>query len=201
MPLPSPFRLGATVALSLVAAGPEAAAQPKQPTRDHAVTYRMAHAGQALEMRVFYSAAARRQRVEMPEAGVAMIHDLPGRRMLMLNEQMRIAMELPVNGPQGQQMLSLPEDMTLARTGTATVAGHGCTTYRAVQKGVERGTVCVTDDGIMLRADLAQGERRGTMEATSLSLSPQPATLFAVPEGWQVMQMPSAPPGGQRPAR
>jgi hypothetical protein len=39
------------------------------------------------------------------------------------------------------------------------------------------------------------------MEATSLSLTPQPATLFAVPEGWQVMQMPSAPPGGQRPAR
>lgn len=189
----------------LAAPGHEATAQQKAPTRDHAVTYRMQHEGRTAQMTVYFSASMRRQRVEMAEAGIAMIHDLPGRRMLMLNEQMRMAMELPVTAQQGQQMLSLPDDMTLTRTGAATVAGHGCTTYRATQRGTDRGTVCVTDDGIMLRADLAQGERRGTMEATNLSLSPQPAALFEVPEGWQTMQMPSAPQnapqGGQRPAR
>ncbi|MCU0986570.1 MAG: DUF4412 domain-containing protein [Acetobacteraceae bacterium] len=193
----------------LAAPGHEAAAQQKAPTRDHAVTYRMQHEGRTAQMTVSFSASLRRQRVEMAEAGVAMIHDLPGRRMLMLNEQLRIAMELPVTAQQGQQMLSIPDDMTLARTGSATIAGHACTTYRATQRGAERGTVCLTEDGIMLRADLAQGERRGTMEATTLSLSPQPAALFEVPEGWQTMQMPSAPPGatpgappgGQRPPR
>jgi hypothetical protein len=185
----------------LAAAVPEATAQQKQPTRDYAVTYRMEHEGRSAEMRVFFSAALRRQRVEMPEGGVAMIHDLPANRMLMLNEQMRMAMEMPVNAPQGQQMLTLPDDMSLTRTGTATVAGHRCTTYRAAQRGTDRGTVCVTDDGIMLRADLSQGDRRGTMEATSLSLSTQPATLFQVPPGWQTMQMPTAPQGGQRPQR
>lgn len=185
----------------LAATGTHAAAQPKQPSRDHAVTYRMESEGRATEMRVFYRAATRRQRVEMPEGGVAMIHDMAANRMLMLNERARMVMEMPVNAAQSQQMLTIPGDMTLTRTGSATVAGHGCTTYRAIQRGVDRGTVCVTDDGIMLRADLAQGERRGTMEATALSLSPQPAALFEVPAGWQTMQMPSAPPGGQRPAR
>lgn len=178
---------------------PQAAAQQKAPTRDHAVTYRMQHEGRTAEMRVYFSAATRRQRVEMADAGMAMIHDLPGRRMLMLNEQMRMVMELPVNAQQGQPMLAVPDDMTLTRTGADTVAGHRCTTYRATQRGADRGTVCVTDDGIMLRADLSQGDRRGTMEATSLSLAPQPAALFQVPQGWQTMQMPSAPPSGQRP--
>ena len=191
--------LSAALAASLPLA---AAAQPKQPGRDYAATYRMESNGQAAEMRVFFSAATRRQRVEMADAGMVMIHDVPGNRMLMLNEQMRMAMEVPVNAGQ-QNMLSIPDDMALTRTGTATVAGHRCTTYRAVQAGAERGTVCVTDDGILLQADLRQGDRRGTMQATALSLGLQPAALFQVPEGWQVMQMPQgqhqgAPPQGQR---
>lgn len=201
MRTPLAARLGAGLLGAILLAVPahQAAAQPKQPTRDYAVTYRVEHEGRTAEMRVFFSAASRRQRVEMPDAGVAMIHDLPARRMVMLNEQMRMAMELPANAAQGQQMLSLPDDMTLTRTGAATVAGHRCITYRAAQRGTDRGTVCLTDDGIMLRGDLAQGERRGTMEATALSLTTQPAALFQVPEGWQTMQMPSPPPGGQRP--
>ncbi len=183
----------------LAATGMHAAAQPKQPSRDHAVTYRMENEGRTAEMRVFYRAATRRQRVEMPEGGIAMIHDLAANRMLMLNERTRMVMEMPVNAPQSQQMPTIPDDMTLTRTGSATVAGHRCTTYRAVQRGVDRGTVCVTDDGIMLQADLRQGDRRGRMEATSLSLAPQPASLFDVPQGWQTMPTPTAPPGGQRP--
>lgn len=185
----------------LAAPAADAAAQPKQPSRDHAITYRIEHEGRVAEMRVFYSAATRRQRVEMPEGDVAMIHDLPANRMLMLNEQLRMAMEMPVNAAEGQPMLAVPDDMTLTRTGADTVAGHRCTRYRAAQRGADRGTVCVTDDGILLRADLTQGGRRGLMEATALSLAAQPASLFEVPPGWQTMQMPSLPQGGQRPPR
>lgn len=186
-------------ALAMVAIAAPAVAQPKQPSRDYAATYRMEGSGQSAEMRVFFSAATRRQRVEMAEAGVVMIHDVPASRMLMLNEQTRMVMELPVNAGQ-QNMLTIPDDMTLTRTGTATVAGHRCTTYRAVQAGAERGTVCVTDDGILLQADLRRGDQRGTMQATALTLAPQPASLFQVPEGWQTIRRPEG--GGQgRPQR
>jgi hypothetical protein len=190
--------LGAAL-LALPPAG--ATAQQKYPTRDHAVTYRMQHEGRTAEMRVYFSVATQRQRVEMPEAGVAMIHDLPGRRMLMLNEQMRIAMQLPVTAAQDQAILAIPDDMTLAPLGAETVAGHRCTAYRATQRGAERGTVCTTADGILLKADLTQNDRRGVMEATALTLGPQPATLFEVPRGWQTMDMPTPPPGTQRPPR
>jgi hypothetical protein len=194
-------RLILSVALAAVLLPPAAEAQPRQPSRDYAATYRMESEGKAAEIRVFYSAASRRQRVETAEGGMAMIHDIPGNRMLMLNAQNRMAMELPGNvGPGQQNMLNVPDDMTLTRTGTATVAGHRCTTYRAMQAGVERGTVCVTDDGILLRADFQQGERRGTMQATALSLDSQPASLFQVPEGWQVTQMPQGQ-GQRRPQR
>ncbi|WP_291299323.1 DUF4412 domain-containing protein [Elioraea sp.] len=172
-----------------------ATAQPKQPTRDYAITYRMEHQGQAGQMTVAYSAATRRQRVEMPEAGLVVITDQAALRMFMLNAATRTVMEMPL--AKGQEPgFVLPDDMVLTRTGSATVAGHRCTIYRAEQNRAERGTVCMTDEGIMLRAAMRQGDLAGSMEATSLTLATQPASQFALPEGWQVMQMPQAP--GQR---
>lgn len=167
-----------------------ATAQPKHPTRDHAVTYRMEHQGQATQMTVAYSAATRRQRVEMPEAGLAFITDQAAMRMFMLTAATRTVMEMPI--AKGQEPgFVLPDDMVLARTGTATVAGHRCTVYRAEQNRVDRGTLCMTDEGIMLRAAMRQGDMAGTMEATSLTLAVQPASQFEVPPGWQVTQMPA----------
>jgi hypothetical protein len=178
-----------------------ATAQPKQPTRDYAVTYRMEHQGQggqtqAGQMNVAYSAATRRQRVEMPEVGMVVITDQAALKMFMLNAATRTVMEMPL--VKGQQPgFVLPDDMVLTRTGSATVAGHRCTTYRAEQNRAERGTVCMTDEGIMLRAAMRQGELAGAMEATSLTLATQPASQFALPDGWQVMRMPAPQGSGQ----
>jgi hypothetical protein len=196
-----PALAGLLGAALLALTGTEATAQRNAPTRDHAVTYRMQHEGRTAEMRVHYSAATRRQRVEMVDAGVAMIHDLPGRRMLMLNEQARVAMQLPVTASQGQAILAIPDDMTLTQLGAETIAGHRCTAYRATQRGVERGTVCTTEEGILLKADLTQNDRRGVMEATAVTLADQPASLFEVPAGWQTVEMPPPPQNGQRPQR
>lgn len=175
-----------------------AAAQPKQPTRDYAVTYRMEHQGQAGQMTVAYSATTRRQRVEMPDAGMVVITDQAALRMFMLNAATRTVMEMPL--AKGQEPgFVLPDDMVLTRTGSATVAGHRCTLYRAEQNRAERGTVCMTDEGIMLRAAMRQGDLAGTIEATAVTLAPQAASQFAVPEGWSVMQMPAQGSGqGQR---
>jgi hypothetical protein len=176
-----------------------AGAQTKPPGRDHAATYRIETEGRTAEMRVFYSAATRRQRVEMADAGMAMINDQASGRVLILNEAARMVMEMPLAAARDQPMLAVPEDMTLTRTGTGTVAGHRCTIYRAAQGGQDRGTLCMTDDGILLSGDFRQGNQRGRMEATSLTLAPQPASLFEPPQGWQIMQAPpGGPPQGQR---
>jgi len=178
-------------------------AQTKPPGRDYAATYRVETEGRAAEMRVFYSAATRRQRVEMADAGMAMINDQAAGRVLILNEPARMVVEMPLAAAQDQPMLAVPEDMALTRTGTGTVAGHNCTLFRATQAGQDRGTVCVTDDGILLSGDFRQGNRRGRLEATSLTLARQPASLFEPPEGWQMMQFPQAgqPQGQRRPQR
>ncbi len=190
--------LAATL-LALGAPGP-AEAQQKQPTRDFAVTYRVQAQGDTAEMKVFFSAATQRQRVEMADAGMVLIQDIRANRMLMLNSEARMAMEMPSPNVR-QHMLAIPDDMTLTRTGTATVLGHRCTIYRGTQGGADRGTVCLTDEGIMLRANMRLQDKGGTMEATALSLGTQPDALFTVPEGWQTMQMPTGQPQQRRQQR
>ncbi|WP_144299986.1 DUF4412 domain-containing protein [Elioraea rosea] len=192
-------RILATTAAALLcqALPAPASAQQKQPTRDFAITYRVESQGNSAEMRLFHSATTRRQRVEMADAGMVMIQDIGNGRAMILNEQARMAMELPSPSLR-QQMLAIPDDMSLSRTGTATVLGHRCTVYRGTQNGADRGTVCLTDEGVMLKADMRLQDKGGTMEATALTLGAQPDTLFTVPEGWQRMQMPQGQPPQRR---
>lgn len=178
-----------------------AEAQPREPSRDYAAAYRLEGQGAAVEMRVFYSAATRRQRVETPEGGMAMIHDVPNGRMLMLSAEARMVMVMPMQRGE-QTLLAVPDDVALTRSGTATVAGHRCTLYRAARAGREGGTVCLSEDGIVLAAEWREeGGRGGRAEATSLTLAPQPAALFEPPQGWQVVQMPAGAPQGPQPGQ
>lgn len=74
---------------------------------------------------------------------------------------------------------------TATRTGACSVAGQSGAEWTRAEEGAAN-TVCVTDDGIILRA--REGERV-VWETTSVQRGPQDAALFTLPPGVQVMDL------------
>jgi hypothetical protein len=74
---------------------------------------------------------------------------------------------------------------TATRTGSCSVAGQSGAEWTRTNEGVAN-VVCVTDDGIILRA--SEGERV-VWETTSVQRGPQDASLFTLPPGVQVVDL------------
>ncbi len=98
-----------------------------------------------------------------------------------------------LNGPMGNMAMKInfedamkqygghiePADQPV-RIGMSSVAGQACTLYQA-----EDTTVCVTGDGIMMKATHSDG----AMEMTSLNRGYQQDSLFTLPADRQVMDL------------
>jgi len=188
--------------LALALALPAAAQEPPRiPTRDYAAVYAMTGFGSEAPqtMQVSFSAATKRQRIDMPSEGqnLSMIVELGGRRMWMLEHGSRVAMELGAGaGPVGDLPFSrIEEGATVTRIGTDRVLGHACTVYRVASQGRPQGTACVTEHGIMLRGAFEGDGERGRMEATRISFDRQPAERFEVPPGYRNLQLPAGAAG------
>ncbi|WP_419897049.1 DUF4412 domain-containing protein [Roseomonas sp. USHLN139] len=206
--------MAATALLTLPALLAPAAAQTApslRPTRDVAVTYKMvggpavpgAPAGQ--EIRMAWSAATGKQRVDPPGGMGWMLIDRQANTAVMVMEQQRSIMTMPP-ATVAQMTQEMPADARFTRKGSATVAGTACTEWDVVTSQVNT-TLCVTDDGVMLRA-VGQAPNGGGprgMEATEVRYAPQEAARFTVPADYkplQLGQMPGATPApGAAPAR
>ena len=89
----------------------------------------------------------------------------------------------------------LLDNMKFTRKGTDTVAGLRCTVW-GIQGQHGSGTGCITDDGVVLRADSSDGGNgRFRMTAKSVSYGRLDDKLFQPPAGYQQMQIPGTPPG------
>ncbi|MGD9967873.1 MAG: hypothetical protein AB7T59_15235 [Hyphomonadaceae bacterium] len=86
----------------------------------------------------------------------------------------------PADAWQGE----LAQDAT--RTGTCSVAGETGAEWTKTTEADGADTVCVTDDGIILRAT---DDGRVVWETTSVARGPQARDLFTLPEGVQVMDL------------
>jgi hypothetical protein len=186
-----------TLAAALIAALPLAAqAQDRPqifPTRDVAVTYRVAGQGQAAELTLLWSAAQRLMRMNMPQGAGYMVADHRAQRGFMVMEPMRMIMDVPMGQAAGMQREM--ENARFTRGGVEKIAGHDCTVWR-YQSASSQGEACITTDGVMLRGQgTAQGSG-GRMEATRVVYAEQDANLFRRPQGYQTMQMPQGMPQG-----
>jgi hypothetical protein len=188
------FRLA--LAASLLAAPAFAQDRPPAfPTRDAAVTYRIAGGG---EMRMAWLAAEQRMRMDMPGQGMAMLLDLRGRKAFMVMDAQRMVMEVPVGQEHMAQAGQIPADARLTREGTDRVAGQACTLWRMEHRG-QSAVSCVTAEGIPLRVRDGKGET--AMEATQVAIGPQESARFRPPAGYQSMQMPQGMPPQGAPRR
>lgn len=198
------MRRTAILALALAWTGAGAAlAQnaPAQlwPTRDVAVTYTARGGREAPRtVQAAWLAAERRLRVEPPEAPGWVLVDLPRGQAMMVMDSMRTAMQLP-----DEQKLpltgGLPPGTTMTPAGSATVAGHRCDIWR-VSNPDGQGTVCLTRDGVLLRAQGKHEGKQGMLEATAVSYTRQDPARFRLPPEYRSVTLPpgllkNLPPG------
>ena len=168
------------------------------PSRDVMVEYHVTNArpdsAQPREgiVTVHATDAGARMRVEIAGQPGFLIVDRGRKRVLMVIEARRSYFEMPVD-PDRVIGLAVNEG-SYTKRGADTVAKVHCTVWDVTSK-TGTATVCVTDDGVLLRANgESEGRGSGAMEARSVVYGKQPAALFDPPPGFQKLQI--IPPAG-----
>lgn len=163
------------------------------PTRDVTVTY---HTQNGRDATMAFGITANRVRISGVAAnGSYAIIEHGGGQMFMVNPEKRSVMVVPETPEMGEAM-TMQSLSGFTRAGSATVAGVACTVWD-VHSTKGDGDVCITADGVLLRARRAEagGAKQTMMEATKVDYQPIPASEFQVPSGYQTMTMPQMPGG------
>ncbi len=171
--------------LALAAATAAAPGVPVvQPVRDVDVTYRVPVPGggdASLLQRLRWSAATRRQRVDLPTSGNWMVLDFAQQRMALVRDESHEVVDLPA--PRSAEQPGGGAGYT--RLGTASVADLACTEWRTVDTRGHETVACYTEDGVLLRATAGS---RVLMQAVSVKYAPQDPSLFLPPADYTHQQ-------------
>jgi hypothetical protein len=175
----------AAFALAMLATAAQAQTRPATfPTRDVVVSYRVLGnaSGQGpREFTVAALAAEGRLRVESPSMPAWALADRRTGRTEMVMDSMRVVTPSPLRQDEAVRYLRLAETARLTRAGTASQAGQTCANYRWEEQG-QRGTACLTADGVLLRGVNERGEG---VEAVRVEYARQDPARFRVPEGYR----------------
>ena len=159
-----------------------------RPSRDVTVEYRSSGTPQgpaaqtSHEVTMRFASKSGLIRIDGPNRRGYAILDINAGRMMVVMTERRMYMEQPAE-PSMTAMFQAA-NTAFTRTGTDTVAGVACTTDDA-RINDRRGHVCLTDDGVLLRARSDDPDRRRELEAVTVTYGDQPAALFAPPAGFQ----------------
>ena len=158
--------------------------------------YRIASRGNApIEARITVQPNAAAMRIDMPDRTYMLVNQAE-KRMAMVVPQELMVMDLPYQEGVADQFL-LNSRMKFTRRAAETVAGVRCTAWDVLLDG-NRATVCVTDDGVLLRSVSVDAEgRRSMIEAISVSYTPAPAADYLPPEGFDHMAGPDGTGAGR----
>lgn len=154
------------------------------PARDAVVGYHLAPAtGEAIDVRVALRAGGRALRMDLPDQSY-MIASPPSRSLVLVVPLERTALDLPwADGP--QSLFLLDEKMRFTRKAEATIAGQRCVVWDTVLDRA-RSTVCVTNDGLVLRStSLDPLGRRNLIEAFAVRFDSLAEVDYAVPSGFE----------------
>jgi hypothetical protein len=164
------------VIAAILAAAPALAEAPARPllhpSRDVDVTYRMVRGDTVLTERMRWQAATQRQRVDPPTEGLFIVIDYRAGQMhtVRLSDRLVLNMAAPAS-----------PDGAYVRKGEDHVAGLPCTEWEATASDGRSTIVCVTADGVTLRATSGG---MTLLSAVSVDYAPQDAAVFAVPDGF-----------------
>jgi hypothetical protein len=163
-----------------------------QPTRDVMVEYHVSGVMQGAaqrsdSIRMFFTDHGMKLRIEPVGQPAYSIVDRTAGRMIMVMTPQHAYLEVPYDPK--RVMAFDDKSATFTRLGSDTVAGIGCTVYDTKRQD-RSGQVCLSDDGLMLRAKSDNpGQGGGELEATRVAYGPQAPSLFAPPPDFQKMDM------------
>ncbi|HVC59904.1 MAG TPA: hypothetical protein VND19_06015 [Acetobacteraceae bacterium] len=155
------------------------------PTRDVAVTYRVSGANRtngAAIIKMTYADHDQKVRLDLFAFEGAttpfgsLIYDQPDNRVLSLIRDRNAYFELPATGRVNPGLM-LGANMQYKRLGTATIAGQKCTDWQVSDGAEDKGTTCVTDDGIVLRGTRLKPKPSG-IEAIAIDYGTPPDSIF-----------------------
>ncbi len=185
---------GLLIAGAVVPAG-AAEHPPFVPTRDVSVTYQVEADGMPggmgpQDVKVFYSTAAARARIERAEGPGYLIVDRAAGRATMVMEPLQSYFEIPFNDRTGAGLL-LDDRMRFTRGGTDHVVGLACTMWDVVSDKTT-ARLCITEDGVILSGNGRDSQRgAGRMTATAVRYAALPASLFTPPAGFHHIELPA----------
>ncbi|MDE2335066.1 MAG: hypothetical protein KGK10_11065 [Rhodospirillales bacterium] len=190
----------ATACLSLLMVAPAwAQTRPRTfPTRDVTVTYQDANNHQ---LTVEFGVSADRMRVSgIGAEGDYAIIEPHGNEMTIVTPARHIAVRLP-ESPKLRDLINQRALSGFRHAGSASVAGMSCDVWD-VHSANGDGEICVTSDGVMLRARRlgATGSDPGILQAIKVDYRPLPASDFTVPAGYPTMTLPQMMGGAMPPA-
>ncbi len=193
----------ALAAAGLCALALTAAAAPDRPalapTREASVLYRVVNAGAApVEVRVTAEAGGSPMRLDLPDR-TYMLVDQSARSIAVVVPEEQMVLDVPYqDGP--QTYFQLNDRMRFTRRAPGTVAAVRCTVWDVAVDNA-RGTMCISDDGILLRSSgTDEAGRRNLIEAVSVSFAPAPAGEFVPPADFSRMAATSNGPAPPAPA-
>ena len=155
------------------------------PTRDVTVTYQVLGAPAitgAAVIKMTYADHDRKVRLDFYSVAVAqtpfgsLIFDEPENEVLSLTQSDHSYTRVQAIG-RANPGLMLGAGMQYKREGTATVAGRACTIWEVSDGPMDKGTVCVTADGVVLRGNHTTPQPGG-LEAIAVAYETPPDSIF-----------------------
>lgn len=185
-------RLIPALAATLLAAPALADQMPNLiPAHDVTGTYLVTAQNGPKNVTVEYSKSANVLRLN-PQGGAGyLLYDFGAHDAKMVMPDMQKYMDQPNLAKRAQALQGANGDnITIAKNGTETIAGHECTDYTATDKTKgTSSTLCVTEDGVLLK--LASPD--SSVVAQTISYDAVPEADVTLPAGYTALAIPQIP--------
>jgi hypothetical protein len=193
------WRIVAGALMVVLCAAADDAHPVLRPTRSVDVTYAMDIGRGTLHERLRWDAAAQTLRVDPPTEGLYVIIDLAAKRMSTVRAADKTVIEMAA--PDSATGMADSAAAGAVRQGTDTVAGLACTEWDMTDAAGQTARVCLTEDGVLLRARVGDRTR---LRAETVQYGPLDPGVFQIPAGYTRQSVGSqsegAGSGGPQPA-
>ncbi len=164
--------------LAFVAVSPAWAQERPEttPTRDVDVVYMAVANGKPVEQRSRFAPAAGKIRIDTPSPGLYVIVNRQAHTMDMVSGGDRSVLEMPYDP--ARTVGGVPGDRAWTRLGRDVVAETPCAEWQSRDQAGHVTTICVTSDGVLLRA---RSGANVMVQAVRVAYGPIEPSVFAIP--------------------
>lgn len=185
---PRALLLATLLAPALAPAPTLAAERPAaMPTRDVDVTYDIPTPAGMARQRLRFSQALQSFRIDPPGGGLYVVVDQAKGRMFTVRDADRAVIDMAAP----RAWMPGINASGFERGAATIVAGLACTEWTTRDSERRNVRLCMTEDGVMLRAQTTSGEALAT--ATTVQYQQQNANVFHVPPDYRRLAPPPLP--------